>query len=213
VRRVPFARPVDWQAGARIAADHLAAGGIVAYPTETVYGLGCTLDPAPLERLARLKDRRGDQPFLLVVPSADDVADLRWTAEARRLAETFWPGPLTLALADPDDRYPSEVRSPEGTVAVRVSPHPAVAALLDAVGRPLTSTSANAPGAAPARDPEAAAAAVTALGGGEDVLLLNGGALPPSKPSTIVDCSVESPRVIRIGAVSPGDLEGHGLQL
>ncbi len=213
MRRLPFARAADREASARIATDHLAAGGIVAYPTETVYGLGCTLDPAPLERLARLKDRRGDQPFLLVVRSADDVADLRWTAEARRLAETFWPGPLTLALADPDGRYPPEVRSQEGTVAVRVSPHPAVAALLEAMGRPLTSTSANAPGAAPARDPEAAVAAVTALGGNEEVVLLDGGALPPSKPSTIVDCSVEPPRVIRIGAISPGDLEAHDLQL
>ncbi len=211
--RLPFAGPADWPGSAGRAADHLADGGIVAYPTETVYGLGCTLDPGPLDRLARLKERGPDRPFLLVIRGPGDVPGLRWTDQARRLADAFWPGPLTLALEDPATRYPAAVRGPSGAVAVRASSHAGVAALLDAVDRPLTSTSLNTPGEAPARDTASAAAVLETLGD-PDVLLLDAGTLPRSEPSTILDCTETPARVVRVGAIPLEQLGAvvHGLQ-
>jgi L-threonylcarbamoyladenylate synthase len=178
---------------------HLEADGLVAYPTETVYGLGCALRRPALERLAAFK---GDRPFLLLARDRTDVPGLAWTPEAERLADAFWPGPLTLALDDPRGEYPREVRGPEGTVAVRVSPHPGIADLLAAAGGPVTSTSANRPGDRPALDAAGAAEAGRTLG---DLLVLDGGALPPSRPSTVVRCGA-AVRILREGVLKRSDL-------
>ncbi|HSH46056.1 MAG TPA: L-threonylcarbamoyladenylate synthase [Longimicrobiales bacterium] len=178
----------------RVAA-HVAAGGLVAYPTETVYGLGCSLVPEGLRRLVALK---GDRPFLLLVRDAAEVDVLDWSAAARSLARHFWPGPLTLALRDPTGTFPREVVGPQGLVAVRVSPHPAIPALLDAVGGPITSTSANPPGVEPARDARTVADALRAV---PELLVLDGGPLPPGPPSTIVRCDGPVARILREGAV------------
>lgn len=183
---------------------HLAAGGIVAYPTETVYGLGCTIRSDVLEALAAFK---GGRPFLLLIRGPDDVPGLRWTAEARRLAEVFWPGPLTLALTAEGADYPRQVLGPDRSVAVRVSPHPAIPDLLDAAGGPITSTSANEPGRTPARDGEGAAAVAAVVGEEDgDVMVLDGGRLPEGRPSTIVRCA-ERTRLLREGPVSRAELE------
>lgn len=191
---IPYRTPAERDAaGPRIAA-HLGDSGLVVYPTETVYGIGCRLDPAALARLVRVKGKR---PFLLLVRGRDDVPGLEWTRAAERLAERFWPGPLTLALIDPGRRYPAEVRGPGGSVAVRVSPHPAVEALLDAAAGPLTSTSANRPGADPARDGAEAAAGCEGIGA---LIVLDGGRLPPGPASTIVRCA-DQVTLIREGAV------------
>ena len=201
-------RVVDWtseaaRAEARLAvAEHLGSGGIVVYPTETVYGVGCALEPAALERLAAFK---GDRPFLVLIRAPDHAPGLQWTDDAHRLADTFWPGPLTLALTAEPNRYPPQVVGPDGAVAVRVSPHPGVPALL--VHGPITSTSANRPGRPAARDVEAAtdvAAAVEEVGG--EVLVLDGGRLPETAPSTIVRCGART-RLIREGAVPKSELE------
>ena len=205
-------------------AGHLASGGIVVYPTETVYGLGCRLEPRALAGLAAFK---GDRPFLLLIRDREDAPGLRWTADADRLAAAFWPGPLTLALTAEPGTYPRQVVGPDGAVAVRVSPHPAIPDLLEAAGGPLTSTSANAPGEAPARDPSAAAAVAAAVAvatgrepAGEDgggggaagggpvgaVLTLDGGRLPEARPSTIVRCG-ERTHVLREGALPVSELE------
>lgn len=200
MRRLPYVSPEERAAAGGVVAEHLGVGGIVAYPTETVYGLGCLLRPAPLRRLAAFK---GDRPFLVLVRDRADAQALRWSTPANRLAERFWPGPLTLALPDPDRRFPGQVRASGGTVAVRVSPHPAVSDLLRAAGGPLTSTSANAPGGEPALD---GAAAVGLADGLKDLLVLDGGTLPPAAPSTIVECA-EGVRIIREGAVSRADLQ------
>jgi L-threonylcarbamoyladenylate synthase len=181
---------------------HLKRGGLLAYPTETVYGFGCVPDPAPLARLERLKPRRAGGAFLLLVPSARWVSELRWPEAASRLADAFWPGPLTLVLGDPYGRYPPPVRATTGTVAVRVSPHPVVDSIVRALGRPLTSTSANMPGAAPATTGEAALEAAVAGGAGDDLWVLDVGELPPAHPSTLVDVSGAEPRILRTGAVS-----------
>lgn len=202
VRVVPFRTAEERARSVESVAGHLHAGGLVAYPTETVYGFGCLLRREALARLAALKERDERKPFLLLVRSAADVNGATWTDAARRLADAFWPGPLTLALAARPGSYPPAVLGPEGTVAVRSSPHPAVRDLLAALGEPLTSTSANRRGEPSALDAETARRAAEALGAGEEVLVLDGGALPASPPSTLVDASSATPRILRRGALS-----------
>ena len=197
---LPFRTQAERTAATGALAEHLTAGGIVAYPTETVYGLGCALQREPLLRMTELK---GDRPFLVLVRGREDAPGLRWTADADRLAERFWPGPLTLALADPEGRYPEQVRGPGGSVAVRVSPHAGVADLLDSAGGVVTSTSANLPGEAPALDAAESTRIMDAI---PDLFVLDGGRLPRARPSTIVACG-RSVRMIREGAISRADLE------
>ncbi|HEX7090627.1 MAG TPA: L-threonylcarbamoyladenylate synthase [Longimicrobiales bacterium] len=198
---VPFRDAAERERAAERVAEHLRAGGLIAYPTETVYGFGCALVESALERLADLKGRGADQPFLLLVRGAEETPGLAWTDAARRLAAAFWPGPLTLALRAEPGAYPARVVSAEGTVAVRASPHPAVWALLDALDAPLTSTSVNLPGSRPARSAAEAAAVIRALNAPPELWLLDGGTLPASPPSTIVTCAGERPRVLRVGAI------------
>lgn len=205
MRTVPYRSAAEREEVAAELRRHLHTGGLIAYPTETVYGFGCVPDPPAIERLARLKRREPAKPFLLLVRGPDDARGLDWRESARRLAERFWPGPLTLVLADPAGSWPVGVRGPDGTVALRTSSHPAVAAILAAADGPVTSTSANRPGEAAATDAAGAARAAEADGGPgreADLLVLDGGALPPSPSSTIVDCTADPVRRLRAGAVS-----------
>lgn len=205
---VPFRTAADWaREGARVAA-HLRAGGLIAYPTETVYGLGSALVLDALERLAELKGGREAKPFLLLLERPEEAPGLEWNDCARTLAEAFWPGPLTLALRAEPGCYPARVIGAEGTVAVRASPHPAVQAIVAALGEPITSTSANLPGGAPATRTEEVLALARALGDPVDLWVLDGGALPASTPSTVVDCAAEPPRILREGAIAGARLRG-----
>lgn len=183
------------------AADHLRSGGIVACPTETVYGFSGLCSPESVARVRALKRREAHRPLLLLVRGVEDVRGLVWSDEARELAAVFWPGALTLVLADPLRIFPDGVRSAAGAVAVRVSPHPFVETLLGLVQAPLTSTSANAPGGVPARSGAEVMELVAELGYGEEILVVDGGTLPESGPSTIVDCTGPVPTVIRQGTV------------
>jgi L-threonylcarbamoyladenylate synthase len=181
--------------------EHLAAGGLIAYPTETVYGLGGALRADAVARVRELKGREGGKPLLVLVPSADSVSGLRWTPSARDLARIFWPGPLTLVLEDPLGIFPAGVRDEDThAVGVRVSPHPVVARLVSGLGGPLTSTSLNVPGESPAASGGEASKVVTSLHA-PDVLVLDWGTLAPSLPSSVVDCTGDEPVVIREGAV------------
>lgn len=182
-------------------AQHLNKGGVVAMPTETVYGFGCALQPAAIRRIQALKGRGADKPFLILAPSRESLPGLDWTSEARELAEVFWPGALTLILADRSGAYPAGVRSPTGSVAVRMSPHPVARGLVEALGAPITSTSANAPGHPPARSGDEARIAATGLGAEGEMWVVDVGELPPSPPSTIVDCTGPEPMVRRVGAI------------
>jgi L-threonylcarbamoyladenylate synthase len=182
-------------------AAHLAAGGLVAMPTETVYGFGCVPDEPPLAELRRMKGRRPEKPFLLLIPDPSSVPELDWGRAARELARVFWPGALTLVLRDPKERFPMGIRSPEGGVAVRVTPHPLAKAVVEALGGPLVSTSANTPGGDPALTARAAWETARALGAGDDLWVLDGGSLGPSDPSTIVDCTGTVPVLRREGAI------------
>jgi L-threonylcarbamoyladenylate synthase len=198
--RLPFASPAERAAAAAPVREHLSRAGLIAYPTETVYGFGCSLDPIALDHLAALKRRDGVRPFLVLAREPAQVPGLVWTDAARRLAAAFWPGPLTLVLraAGP---FPAALRGEDGGVAIRISPHPGVRAILDALGAPITSTSANRPGEPPAASAEAAAAAASALDPAAPWLLLDGGTLPASQSSTIVRCVGEDIQVVRAGAV------------
>jgi L-threonylcarbamoyladenylate synthase len=184
-----------------MAVRHLREGGVVAMPTETVYGFGCVLREDALLQVQRLKERGPGKPFLVLVPDRESVEGLMWTPEARRLAEAFWPGALTLVLPDPRSTFPPGVRSPEGAVALRMSPHPVAKGLVEGLRGPLVSTSANPPGKRPALSAEEAREAVVFLGAGADVWILDGGRLSGPGPSTIIDCTEPEPVVRRAGAI------------
>jgi L-threonylcarbamoyladenylate synthase len=192
---------------------HLVGGGILAYPTETVYGLGGRVEADVIRRLQALKGRGAQQPFLLLIGSASSV-QLEWTHEATVLSRRFWPGPLTLVLSDALRHFPPGVRGANGGVAVRVSPHPFVVCLMQAWDRPLLSTSANRPGEAPAVD---VAGVESVLAGKDDsgpFLIADGGRLSRSPPSSVVDCTRTPPALLREGALSFEALRGvvPGLQ-
>ena len=199
-------RVLDLRAGATVADDlvpaveHVRAGGLLAYPTETVYGFGGLANDLGVAALRRLKGRRDEKPFLVLIPSAEALPELAWTDAARELASVFWPGPLTLVLADRSGTFPPGVRSPTGGVAVRVTSHPVTRLLVERLGVPLTSTSANAPGAPAAVTGDEALAAAKAAGAGPEVLVLDAGRLEESAPSTVVDCTGPSPVIVREGA-------------
>ena len=198
--RIAFQTPDDVTAAIPRIIDHLRRHGAIAYPTETVYGFGGLLTEPALKRVAELKSRADNKPFLLLVSNPAQCAGLEWNEDARKLAQGFWPGPLTLALRATSGEYPAQVLSESQTVAVRETPHAGLRSLLDALGEPITSTSANLPRQAPAADAIAVAAILADLAA-EDVLLLDGGTLAPSAPSTLVDCSVAPARVMRVGSI------------
>ncbi len=203
-------RVIDFREGTRApdtldaVLDHLRLGGLLAYPTETVYGFGGLPTQAVIKKLRALKKREAAKPMLLLVQDREAVSDLTWTPEAIELAAVFWPGSVTLVLADPGARYPEGVRGADGGVAVRVSPHPLVRDLVSGIAGPILSTSANRSGEAPALDAQGALSAALAAGAGEELWVLDGGALEPSPPSTIIDCSRPEPVVLREGTIPLG---------
>lgn len=192
---------VDPDASLLSVVEHLRTGGVIAYPTETVYGLGSACAAAGIRRIRELKQRDPDKPLIVLVESVDSVAGLGWTDAARELAGIFWPGPLTLVLRDPGRIFPVGIRHPRtGSVGVRISPHPTARRLVVELGAPLTSTSLNLPGESPASSGHTAVGVVRALGG-SDVWVLDAGTLPAAIPSTVVDCTGPEPVVVREGSV------------
>lgn len=201
MKRIAFRTPQDALDAIPEVVAHLRADGVIAYPTETVYGFGGMLTDAALERVAALKARDETKPFLLLISNAAQSAQLEWNEAARLLAQHFWPGPLTLALRATSGEFHPRVLSQHGTVAVRETPHPQLRTLLDVLGEPITSSSANLPRQAPASSADEVAAILQQLEAA-DVLLLDGGKLPPSEPSTLVDCGSDPARVVRVGSIS-----------
>jgi L-threonylcarbamoyladenylate synthase len=196
---LPCADPLD-EALAR-----LRAGGLVAYPTETVFGLAA--DARNAEAVARLrawKGRHGSQPLAVLVTglAAAEFLGIRVTPLARRIAAAFWPGPLTLVLCAGALLAPGVARA-DGAVGLRCSSHPLAAALAARVERagigPVTATSLNRSGAPPARD---LAAARRLCGPGLDVpWLLPGADAWGQPPSSVLDLAGPEPAVLREGAV------------
>ncbi len=187
----------------REAVRRLGRGELVIHPTESVYGFGGFLDDGPLRELEELKGRSG-RGFVVLVPSADAVAGML-DETGRTLAEVFWPGPLTLVLEDHEGRFHPRARAADGSVAVRVPGHPLALRLLAECGRPLTSSSANAPGEPPARTPAEAARAARARGHG--LHAIDAGPLPGGAASTLVRPGPEGPALLREGPVAMPQLE------
>jgi L-threonylcarbamoyladenylate synthase len=189
----------DDAAGRAEAAATLRAGGLVAMPTDTVYGVGVALDAEDgLARLFAAKDRPLDKAIVLLCADLEQAATVGVLSPAARvLAERFWPGGLTLVLAQrPGASLPAVLTAGAATIGVRVPDHDCPRALARALG-PLPVTSANLSGHPDARD---AATVVAQLGKRID-LVLDGGATRGGTPSTVVDCSGEEPRILRDGAI------------
>lgn len=178
----------------------LNAGGLVALPTDTLYGLAADISSeAALERLLVLKARPHDKPIPIFVSTIEALETVtRDVPEAaRRLTQQFWPGPLTLILhASPD--IPDAITAGTGTVGVRIPRLPLLAVLLEAVGHPLTGTSANRSGG---KNPVTIRDVLRGLGKKLD-LLVDGGTIPGGVPSTVIDCTESPFRIIREGAIA-----------
>jgi len=200
---IPFRTQAEIAAALPTVVTHLARRGIIAYPTETVYGLGSTTSAAAVERLAALKGREPGKPFLLLVASRRMLqgVGLRLTDPAERFAAAFWPGPLTLALPGGEDVLPDALRGPEGGIAVRWTSHPGALQLIQTLGSPITSTSANRPRQPALLDAAAIESGFAAAVAERALLVLDAGPRPPSPPSTVVDCTGPAPRLVREGAI------------
>ncbi|HEX3548892.1 MAG TPA: L-threonylcarbamoyladenylate synthase [Candidatus Elarobacter sp.] len=186
------------------AARVLREGGVVAIPTETVYGLAADVgNAAAIARVYAIKGRPADHPLIVHVRDVDAlagyVADV--TPRLRALAEAFWPGPLTAIVAR-GPRTPLAVTGGQETVAVRVPAHPLARAILTAFGGALAAPSANRFG----RISPTAAEHVRADLGDEIDLIVDGGPAQVGVESTIVDLTGEVPAVLRAGAITPTQL-------
>lgn len=185
------------------AAEVLREGGVIVFPTDTLYGLAADpRNPAAVATVFRVKGRAQEEPLPLVAANLEQAE--RQAAEfsrlGRRLAARFWPGPLTLVMPARASLAPG-VSAGTGTVAVRVPDHAVARRLAGLAGFPLTATSANRSGFPPAAT---AAEAAVGLEVGEDGLMgvLDAGVTPGGPPSTIVDACGDEPRLIRAGAIA-----------
>jgi L-threonylcarbamoyladenylate synthase len=205
---LPFQTVAEIEAAIPEISRHLRAGKLLAYPTETVYGFGSAPTVPALAALARLKGRPEGKPFLLLTSSRRMAEEwgLVFNASASALAEAFWPGPLTLVLRGGEGRLPDQLRGREGGIAVRYTSHAGIARLVSAIGKPLTSTSANRPGGTPAPGPERLVEVFGAEEESGELLVLDGGVLGNVPPSTLVDCTDLMPKMVREGAIPRAEL-------
>ena len=187
---------------------HLRGGGLLAYPTETVYGLGSLPTPEELTALIRLKGRAPNKPFLLLISSRGmaESAGLTFNASASALASAFWPGPLTLVLPGGEGQLPDALRGVEGGIAVRHTSHTGIARLVADLGTPLTSTSANRPGHPAAPGVTSLVDSFRSAVEAGQLLVLDGGVLGNVPPSTVLDCTGVIPKMIRAGAIPVAEL-------
>lgn len=183
----------------------LRAGKVIAFPTDTVYGVGVSgFNERAIEQLYLVKDRPRDKAIPYLLANATDLSliarDIPDTA--RLLADKFWPGALTLVVpASP--RVPKILIAGGDSIAVRVPKHPTTHALIDALRAPLAATSANISGA---RDPSTAPEVLVQLNG-RIPFVLDGGATRGNVPSTVVDVTTDPPTVRRVGVIAVEEIE------
>ncbi len=222
----------DW---VRPAVDRLAEDGFIAYPTETVWGLGACADRADaVSRLVAWKGRASDAPMSVLISSLDTARGLGCKMEgvALRLAEAFWPGPLTLVVSC-DRSFAPGVARDDGALGLRCSSHPVandLAIAVEAAGLgPLTSTSMNRSGEPPvgvwrdalalagsdrdASSPLLVALAAEQAGNAESSVPERGFDAGGETPSSVVDCTEMDPKVLRVGAIDARRLESVWLGL
>ncbi|HIC91602.1 MAG TPA: threonylcarbamoyl-AMP synthase [Syntrophaceae bacterium] len=189
------------------AAQIITAGGIVAYPTETFYGLGVdAFNVHAIERIYYIKKRDPSKPILVIIENQRYLKELVSDVppSARKLIKRFWPGPLTIIFkASP--KVPAILTGNTGTIGMRISNHPVALELVRAVGRPITATSANISGQL---------GLVNAL----DVfktfkhqldLILDGGVTQGKKGTTIVNIALDPPRIVREGVISSKEIQQY----
>ena len=189
------------------AAEIVKNGGLIAYPTETVYGLGA--DPYNAEAIQKIfiaKGRAEDKGIILLIRGVDDLSTLvrAVSPTAQMLIDAFWPGPLTLVFRANPDLSPALLGGRD-TVALRHSSSPIATRLLTALGGPLTSTSANRSTEPPGRS---ASEVQNALGEHLD-LILDGGPSDSTTPSTLVDVSTDRAILLREGAIPARKLRSY----
>lgn len=187
------------------ALEILRRGGVVAMPTDTVYGIGADgFDAAAIDKLFVAKDRPANKAIMLLLGDEGDVEKTAATVTptARRLARTFWPGGLTLVVQGREE-LPRNLCAENGTIGLRLPNSEVVRNLVRGFGRPLAVTSANRSGGA---NPQTAQMVLADLDGRID-LILDGGMTPQSVASTVLDCTVEPPRVLREGAIKVSEIE------
>ena len=174
------------------AAERLRPGAVIAFPTDTLYGVGARArDPLAVERLYSAKSRPANQPMVWLVTGKDQVeADAVVTDAAAELMGRFWPGPLTLVL-------PARSETDGATIAVRAPNHEVALTLLRSLGEPIASSSANPAGQPPPVDADQVMAGMV----GRIDLVLDGGPCRIGQPSTILDLSGATPRILRQGAI------------
>lgn len=189
------------------AAEAILRGGVIAFPTDTLYGLGCSLfDVAAVEMVGTLKRRPANHAFISLIPEpsqADGLA-LAVSPVARRLIQTCWPGPLSLIFVAAEI-VPRAVRGTGGTIALRCPRDPLSTALLKRIGGPVVSSSANLSGQPPAETAED----VVRIFGNQLDLVLDGGPRRGGVPSTLVDVSGPRPKLLRRGALDVTELLGE----
>jgi L-threonylcarbamoyladenylate synthase len=203
----------DDDAGREEAVAALRAGGIVAIPTDTVYGISVALPtPGGVERLFEVKRRPPDKAVMVLADDIDQAAELVEVPPAARALATLWPGGLTLVLPlRPGASLPRALTAGTSTLGVRVPNHPVPRHLARVIG-PLPTTSANPSGSADARS---AADVLASLGRAID-LVVDGGPSPGGVPSTVVDCTTPAVRILRAGAIPESRiaalLDGAGIE-
>ncbi|WP_238325843.1 L-threonylcarbamoyladenylate synthase [Bryobacter aggregatus] len=187
------------------AAELLRRGGVVAFPTETVYGLGANaLDPAAIARIYEIKGRPRTSPLIVHVATIEKARELvtEWPETAERLARRFWPGPLTLVLPK-HEVVPVELTAGLGTVGIRIPAHPVALRLLELAGVPVAAPSAN---RFMQLSPTTAAHVEAALGAAVD-LILDGGATRVGIESTVLSLVGGVPLLLRPGMISRVQIE------
>ncbi len=183
----------------KAAAGCLAAGGIVAVPTDTVYGLGAdAFNAAAVQKLYTLKGRPAGKPIPLVLGTVDDVHQVAQNLPGFffHLTEKFWPGGLTLVV-EAKNLLPV-LTAGGGTVGLRIPNHPLLLQILRQFGGPMAITSANLSGEPPATSVQGVGAALTS----QMDMVVDGGKTPGPVPSTVYDISVSPPQIRRLGVIS-----------
>lgn len=185
-----------------LAVEYMRQGGIAAYPTETVYGLGC--DPWNEEtciKVQAIKERSELKPMLLIASSINQAETVTGRLEgyAIKLAEEFWPGPLTLVIKPKEGANPPvHLLGASGGIAIRVTSHHVASKIAQVFGKPIVSTSANISGSSP---PDNYNMALSVFSGRVDCFV-KGECSPSSKVSTIIDLTGKNPVIVREGALS-----------
>jgi len=188
------------------AGELIRSGALVAFPTETVYGLGANaLDAAAVKRIFEAKGRPGDNPLIVHISAIDQLPPLvagDSAPAARKLMAACWPGPMTLIFPK-SSAVPAEVTAGLDTVAIRYPFHPAARALIDAAQRPIAAPSANRSG----RPSPTTAEHVMEDMSGRIPLVLDGGPCAVGLESTVIDVTGATPRILRPGGITPERIE------